>query len=294
MEQSKNNSIDNKNGNGLSKPIYFDFFIKDKNFAFIYKKSEKLLSAVYAVTNLFPEDEPMRWTMRDLGVSFLRLVASLKDKVSLEKENTIRNIQGIVLEITTLLDVSSLSGLVSEMNFSILNREFGLFVQTISSPTKNSSQGGFRLTDEFFGETLPEKEVLSEGSIQKDGNADLLRTNYIGQESVKDRKINDNETGAISKNLSLRDSAHLYLDQKNFVPKKIEKEVGVVKVKKNSRQIAILNIIKRKKEVTIKDISTVIKDYSEKTIQRELSDLVSQGVLKKAGERRWSKYSLTV
>lgn len=294
MEQSKNNSIDNKNENGLSKPVYFDFFIKDKNFAFIYKKSEKLLAAVYAVTNLFPEDEPMRWTVRDLSVSFLRQVASLKDKVSLEKENTIRNIQGVVLEITTLFGVASLSGLVSEMNFSILNREFGLLIQNISNSTKTSSQNGFRLTDDFFGENLPEKEILQDDSVQKGNTVDLSRTDYIGQETIKDKKLNDIEKGTNLNKLSLRDSTQLYLDQKNFVPKKTEKEIGVVKVKKNSRQIAILNIVKRKKEVTIKDISTVIKDYSEKTIQRELSDLVSQGVLKKEGERRWSKYSLVV
>ncbi len=46
--------------------------------------------------------------------------------------------------------------------------------------------------------------------------------------------------------------------------------------------------------MTIKDFSTYIKDCSEKTIQRQLLDLVKDGVLKKDGERRWSRYSLKV
>ena len=42
----------------------------------------------------------------------------------------------------------------------------------------------------------------------------------------------------------------------------------------------------------IKDIVMSITGCSEKTIQRELSALVAQGVLKKIGEKRWSRYEL--
>ncbi|MCX6702079.1 MAG: hypothetical protein NTX96_02725, partial [Candidatus Zambryskibacteria bacterium] len=63
-------------------------------------------------------------------------------------------------------------------------------------------------------------------------------------------------------------------------------------LKKSNRQNVILDLLKRKKELTIKDISLVIKDCSEKTIQRELNSFISIGVLKRAGVRRWSKYSL--
>ena len=42
----------------------------------------------------------------------------------------------------------------------------------------------------------------------------------------------------------------------------------------------------------IKDVSPLIKGCSEKTIQRELLSMVKSGILKKEGEKRWSKYSL--
>ena len=70
------------------------------------------------------------------------------------------------------------------------------------------------------------------------------------------------------------------------------KEFGAVSVKKNSRQNIIIAILKRKKEVMIKDVSPLISGCSEKTIQRELSAMVQAGILRKVGEKRWSRYSL--
>jgi predicted transcriptional regulator len=67
----------------------------------------------------------------------------------------------------------------------------------------------------------------------------------------------------------------------------------VVKDKKDSRKNAILSILKKNSHLTIKDFVKVIVDCSEKTIQRELIDLVEKGIVKKEGERRWSTYSLT-
>jgi hypothetical protein len=42
----------------------------------------------------------------------------------------------------------------------------------------------------------------------------------------------------------------------------------------------------------IKDVSPLVTGCSEKTIQRELSAMVRSGILKKVGEKRWSRYSL--
>jgi hypothetical protein len=80
-------------------------------------------------------------------------------------------------------------------------------------------------------------------------------------------------------------------DKAHRIPSKEPKE-GVVAVKKNSRQTTILGLLKRKKEIMVKDVVPLIPGVSEKTIQRELLALVSSGILKKTGEKRWSKYSL--
>jgi len=70
------------------------------------------------------------------------------------------------------------------------------------------------------------------------------------------------------------------------------KEFGAVSVKKNGRQSTIISLLKRKKEIMIKDVSPLISGCSEKTIQRELSAMVAAGILRKIGEKRWSRYTL--
>jgi predicted HTH transcriptional regulator len=70
------------------------------------------------------------------------------------------------------------------------------------------------------------------------------------------------------------------------------KKFGAVSVKKNSRQSIIISLLKRKKEIMIKDVSPLINGCSEKTIQRELLEMVSLGLLRKLGEKRWSRYTL--
>lgn len=70
------------------------------------------------------------------------------------------------------------------------------------------------------------------------------------------------------------------------------KEFGAISVKKSGRQSTIVSLLKRKKEIMIKDITPLINGCSEKTIQRELSSMVKSGLLRRMGEKRWSRYSL--
>ena len=80
--------------------------------------------------------------------------------------------------------------------------------------------------------------------------------------------------------------------EKSAEEKPFFKDFGAVSVKKNSRQSIIIGLLKRKKEIMIKDVSSLIHGCSEKTIQRELLAMVEGGILKKIGEKRWSRYTL--
>lgn len=59
-----------------------------------------------------------------------------------------------------------------------------------------------------------------------------------------------------------------------------------------SRRERIMGVIKDRGEATIKDIASVVSDCSEKTIQRELIELIKDSIVHRDGERRWSKYKL--
>ena len=61
---------------------------------------------------------------------------------------------------------------------------------------------------------------------------------------------------------------------------------------KGGRKEAILSILSSRGPSYIKDISTLIREVSEKTIQRELQALVSDGKVIQTGKRRWTTYSI--
>lgn len=63
----------------------------------------------------------------------------------------------------------------------------------------------------------------------------------------------------------------------------------------SERAASILAFVRSNNGVSIKDIcrlaGPVVQNCSEKTVQRELTNLVRQGLVHKTGERRWSQYT---
>lgn len=247
---SKNVSLSNNNIDPIS------FFQKDETFVFVYKKTEKLTTAMYMITNLFSDSEPMKWTLRKKMSELLSFTLGYKDLPQSHYYDFTHNVKTKILEIVSLLEVSSRSGLVSSMNFSIMKQEFSKLVSRLDQAegTHNEYANKSVLTNNFF--------------------------NVSGGSSVND-KVTSNTTTSEDDQIS---QGHNIKDTKSVSDNAL--------VKRNYRQNVIIGLLKKKKEIDIKDITQVIRDCSEKTIQRELISLINSGVLKKIGERRWSKYSL--
>lgn len=60
----------------------------------------------------------------------------------------------------------------------------------------------------------------------------------------------------------------------------------------DNRRARIMTVIEAKEEVSIKDITDIITDVSEKTIQRELNAMIEDNLIKRIGQKRWSRYTL--
>ncbi|MBX4195716.1 hypothetical protein KW796_02040 [Candidatus Parcubacteria bacterium] len=173
---------------------------------------------------------------------------------------SLRDNRNTVLEIVSLLTVAKNAGLISDTNHEIIHREFSQLV------TGNPTLSDFLKADEreiYKAISAEKPEKLEQKEPQK--------PSFYISSSVR-------ETGII-KDKTPRDHREAPKD-------------GVVAVKKNSRQNVILSVLRKKKEIMIKDVSPLIEGVSEKTIQRELLAMVSSGILKKEGEKRWSRYSL--
>lgn len=117
------------------------FFEGGNDFIFICKKTEKLASAVYLVTNLLSDNEPMKWTLRKKVSELLSFTITYKDIRQSELPNFFHNIKTRVSELVSLLEVSLMAGLISKMNFGIISDEFSklldLFVATSKTDYSN-------------------------------------------------------------------------------------------------------------------------------------------------------------
>lgn len=233
------------------------FFEKDASFVFAFKKTEKLASAVYMITNLFSDNEPMKWTLRKKVSELLSFTLGYKDIKDSNLNDFAYTARTRVLEVVSMLEVSFRAGLISQMNFSIIKQEFSNLSEVFSVPVTHNKEGQFDgISKNFF-------------DVQ-----DKRSHPYAGRDISGDRSENQGLHNSLS---HVKDNNNL---SDNFV------------FKRSNRQNIILGLLKKKKELTIKDIALVIKDCSEKTIQRELISFIEAGVLKRTGERRWSKYSL--
>ncbi len=243
--------------------IFRHFDTSDSSFVFQYKKTEKILAALYLVTNFLSTQEPLKWELREIGLSILSNVMSLKDALPSQKDELCVSIKSSIFEMVSLLEIAHFAGFISSMNFEILKKEFVTLLDSILS-TKKSLES-FILPNNFFTDD------------SQDQSTETTNTQRVfDTKGVKDKNTVE------AKRVNLKGQNH----------KKDTDTLGRVEIKKTSRQETIMDLLKKKKEIMVKDVSAVVNDCSEKTLQRELLFMVSQGILKKEGERRWSKYSL--
>lgn len=250
--------MDNKDiskGQSFNDPLNWKslgFFSAEDYLLYVFKKTEKITAALYLVSGLLKDDEPLKWELRDRGMDLLSSSFTASNSIPGDKNVIIQSLFSAALETISLLNVARISNLVSEMNHNLLVREIDHIVHMLRDRlVQNAENAGYVLSENFFK------------------TPDLFSSGFKNQELPRRISDKSQEKGT----LESRNTKHM--DDK-----------------KNKRQEGIINILKGQSNVTIKDFSKVIKDCSEKTIQRELLELVEKGVVKKEGERRWSRYSL--
>lgn len=260
--------MDNKdiqNNSSFNDPINWKslgFFSAEDYLIYIFKKTEKITAALYLVSGLLKDDEPLKWEIRDRGMDLLSSSFTASSSVPGDKNMVIQSLFTAALETISLLNVAKISNLISHMNHAILVREIDHVVTLLRDRlAQNAENAGYILSESFFK------------------TADLFSSGFRSEAS---RTIKDQID--IFKGQNNRPDAQRS-NQNNA-------QSGNVQHKKTQRQQTIVEVLKGQSGLTIKDFSKVIKDCSEKTIQRELLELVDKGIVKKEGERRWSRYSL--
>ena len=234
------------------------------HFAFVHKKTEKLVAAIYLVSNYIKDNEPLKWSIREKALELLEL-ATLLNFVSLEERRQIlRDHQSVATEIISISGVARQSGLFSEMNHNIIKVEFENLLKMIDESEKKQEASLFA-PDFFETKSLLERPSGADVSYNK---------NQVDVSFINNRKI-QKDKNAIYSNKSIK--RHI---------------IGQENIKDKDRTAIIIGMLKKKSGLGIKDFVEVIPGVSEKTIQRELLALVAKGSIRKEGDRRWSRYFL--
>ena len=271
--------------------------------ATLAKKCERLATAIYLVTNFLSDTEPLKSRLRTLSIELVREAAFTRSNGHMTEGHNLDALRGTILETLSLLELSFIAGLLSEMNFSILKREYAVLRDSIE--IKKASRES--RTDNVLGETFFGSSFHAEDQTHKD----IIHKGHY--DNAMSFRMSDKDTD--TKKSDVKNSYQAELprpDFKNFIspearhtppvqPRHITAtQIGgsvsnvrtTSNVDKEARQSRIIKLVKDSHEVMVKDITIHFPGLSEKTLQRELVALVVKGVLKKTGERRWSRYSL--
>jgi hypothetical protein len=292
----------------------------------IAKKSEKLVTALYLVTDLMGDNEPIKHGLRKNAVALLSSMNALsqldvKDRV-IELKMSLKS----VTEIISMLHVSVTTGIVSKMNGELLMEGFRslqlvlekkqpiftkemLYVeneedleQEISFPNAVNSTSYDALTPLSIArlhentqdlrrtqESLRQAQLLSRfASLDNKGQN---KDEYIRDKKDMKTSINAVHNRDIIKDINPHQlSTHAVLMEHAARPG--NSLASSFQMKKLSRREQILALFVRGVDVSIKDIAARIKGCSEKTIQRELNALLYDNVIERIGEKRWSRYVL--
>ncbi|MGB8815807.1 MAG: hypothetical protein WCC74_01015 [Minisyncoccia bacterium] len=267
---SQSNPVENS---PITNAIQRVIFHNDNINYFVFKKTERIVTALYIISGFLSDTEPAKFAIKDIANTLL------KDALNVSHRNTNSDQFSIILlkhftNISFLINLVRNIGGVSNMNADILLEEINKVTEILLKTWSKSSSQSQIFNQDFFavGGDIKEGDF---NNISFFKNIITAGESFDNRENVQ-KDIKD----------SIKDRV-LY----NNTQQKSKGHLEIIK-DKNDRQEVIIAMLKKDKILTIKDFAVRIRDCSEKTIQRELIALMTKGILKKEGVRRWSKYSL--
>lgn len=293
-QDSKNNSIKDTS---VSIPTQYP---TTGSISVLYTKTNKLITALYMVTDIIDINEPIRNKLRALGVEIVSDMRSIQD-------NNIGHLASIlcskIAQVMSFLELASTINIISEMNGSILKKEFIELDKSIKDSIGNIDSRINRKINltEFFSQSVNKEEELGASTSS---NRLFTKPHYSIGHTIGHHSNGQHRSARIGvqKGSTLLKALSDKLNSDVQRPTTSTTHAHDFNILKKKRREDIKNILKTiGGSSTIKDIKDKIKTIGqsssliscgEKTLQRELVSMVKDGFLNKTGEKRWSKYFL--
>jgi hypothetical protein len=257
----------------------------------IAKKSEKLVTALYLVTDLITDSEPIKISLRSTAI---RLLASMTTLAQPEVKDRITEYKislHAVTEILSLLHVARTTGIVSQMNGTLLTDGFRSLQLVLEKKQPVLTENMLTIENEVALQAN-ESSLPSLGSSSYDALTPLSLSKPPHSE-IKDNSTARETQGDKGQSVQVKETVKVETPIKSIsLPARMPSALSSFQQRKVSRRDQILHLFVKGVDVSIKDIALRIKGCSEKTIQRELNALVYDNLIVRIGEKRWSRYML--
>jgi hypothetical protein len=294
---TKDNTDDLKDASKDSKEN-LSIMVKDTALSLSYTRTNKLITALYMVTDIMDKNEPIRVRLRTLGTGIISDMHSHPLPV-----------RGKIVEIMSFIEIALAMNIISEMNASILVKEFRELDKAVADAYSGEPQAiskDMDLTEFFARESDPFLDNMFHVNPSMSGKKGAI--NSKGHESSTRIGVQKGSTlmKALSDKILVVPQKKTSAQNKNNVSNTSNTSINNqhrFDILKRHRREELLKVIKLTEgSATIKDIKEQIKRTSnqnspliscgEKTLQRELLSMVRANMLTKIGEKRWSRYQL--
>lgn len=246
--------------------------IEDSRVFFVLKKTEKISSALFMITDVFNDSHNvLKKEIQEGSISLLKDISKISTNQISSKE-TIDKIVQSYLYIKSLVDVAEKINCISDNNRSILIKEINYCIERVNELKFNPLQ------------LILNRELRSD---------DFLVDYQEKVDEVEEEKVEEKKDFVESNNRVYK--GHVKDIKRTLSKKPVNNSKGQTKSRtddKMERQDKIKAVLDRGGEMNIKDIVSNFKGVSSKTIQRDLNELIASNIVQKEGEKRWSMYSL--
>ncbi len=263
MDNQEKDNANQKDKNNLSYRYDPVLFHADYSIYILYKRIDNLAAAIYLVTNTLPETESLKTSLRTTSLNCLAGIVSYIGKANADV-SSLQNLVAHVLQLSSLINITFWSGMISEMNSTVLQKEVTKINETLG-------------------------QIISRYRSKM-----MIDSTFFSSVDLEHRQFKNNVLHTVQDNQVIVNKGH-YKRQEKDIKEMVSRSLPSSNINdsesKMKRRETILQLLSEKSNLSIKDFAAVIQTYSEKTIQRELLAMVEEGLLKKQGERRWSTYS---
>jgi hypothetical protein len=293
------------------------------HFSYINDRVQRITSALYRVTEMFSDNEPVKWLLRKDAVEIFNKLSALERSTLNERVKDMESASKVIDHLLHSLELASSGTFISHINFEVLKREYSAMRDfltvnnTILLPTQEIDLQGalpapasaLSHTDELDGE----EQMTDTNGLQITSPYQAVQVPEVkmplSKKEERPLQLPPKDSSQIKNNIKL--PATPVASEKSDKLEPVQKQEKVVEqlakkllVTKDdaaaerdnearlARQKKILDFVKSNGWVGVGDVSVVFnKSISEKTIQREMAAMAEAGILRKAGDKRWRRYA---